>query len=205
MAEAFVAPMGPASCDEGVTNGSAITTAPDMFLQHVTGQVNKGDVYQMVSAQQHMLMRFEKTNEMLLNFNILSKARYETTQHEFRKHTQLLSDMKIDLDNVFKRIRNLKTTLSKNYPTAFRACSDVYNLVEDDEEEDDTDGDQARGSDSPRLSRQITVIAASSHPVPSTDSQTSSDPEPPQNSQSSESDTQQSLPQDAKSLGLRRV
>ena len=28
--------------------------ASDVFLQYVTGQVNKGDVYQMVGAQQHM-------------------------------------------------------------------------------------------------------------------------------------------------------
>ena len=51
------------------------------------------------------LQRFEKTNEMLLNFNALSKGRYETTQQEFRKHTLLLSSMKKDLDAVFKRIR----------------------------------------------------------------------------------------------------
>ena len=42
---------------------------------------------------------------MLLNFNALSKGRYETTQQEFRKHTLLLSSMKKDLDAVFKRIR----------------------------------------------------------------------------------------------------
>ena len=57
------------------------------------------------SIQFCRLMRFEKTNEMLLNFNILSKARFETTQHEFKKHTQLLAEMKMDLDQVFKRIR----------------------------------------------------------------------------------------------------
>ena len=51
------------------------------------------------------LSRFEKTNEMLINFNLLSTARYDVTVKEFHQHTQLLYDMKKDLDGVFKRIR----------------------------------------------------------------------------------------------------
>ena len=53
----------------------------------------------------HRLSRYEKTNEMLINFNILSSGRFQTTQQTFVKHTELLSDMKADLDSVFKRIR----------------------------------------------------------------------------------------------------
>ncbi len=56
----------------------------------------------------HRLQRFEKTNEMLLNFNSLSRARFDTTQLEFRKHTTLIASMKKDLDAVFKRIRCLE-------------------------------------------------------------------------------------------------
>lgn len=51
------------------------------------------------------LSRYEKTNEMLINFNLLSSSRYEVTVKEFQNHTQLLSDMKRDLDSIFKRIR----------------------------------------------------------------------------------------------------
>ena len=51
------------------------------------------------------MSRFEKTNEMLLNFNRLSDARYESTQADFRKHIHLLHDMRKDLDNIFRRIR----------------------------------------------------------------------------------------------------
>jgi len=51
------------------------------------------------------LSRFEKTNEMLLNFNVLSTARYESTQLDFRRHVQMLIETKKDLDIVFKRIR----------------------------------------------------------------------------------------------------
>jgi len=53
------------------------------------------------------MSRFEKTNEMLLNFNRLSDARYELMQTDFRKHIHLLHEMRKDLDNIFRRIRSL--------------------------------------------------------------------------------------------------
>lgn len=51
------------------------------------------------------LSRFEKTNEMLINFNILSADRFAVTSRQYRQHTQLMYDMKRDLDCIFKRIR----------------------------------------------------------------------------------------------------
>ena len=45
---------------------------------------------------------------MLLNFNHLSENRFATTQLEFRKHIQLLLSTKKDLENVFRRIRQVK-------------------------------------------------------------------------------------------------
>lgn len=57
------------------------------------------------------LQRFEKTNEMLTNCNALSASRLKQAGVEFKKHTQLLLDMKKDLDIIFKKIRNLKTKL----------------------------------------------------------------------------------------------
>ncbi|XP_025077650.1 kxDL motif-containing protein 1-like isoform X3 [Pomacea canaliculata] len=97
-------------------------------------QINREDVNNMVQVQRDMLSRYEKTNEMLINFNLLSSSRYEVTVKEFQNHTQLLSDMKRDLDSIFKRIRALKQRLSKNYPEAFSACSTIM-MVEDEEEE----------------------------------------------------------------------
>ena len=65
------------------------------------------DVAWIISLRSYLsrLSRFEKTNEMLLNFNVLAKSRYETTCKEFSRHTQLLYDMKQDLDSCFTRIR----------------------------------------------------------------------------------------------------
>lgn len=65
------------------------------------------------------LQRFEKTNEMLTNCNALSVNRLKSAGTEFKKHTQLLLEMKKDLDSIFKRIRVMTTKLASQYPEAF--------------------------------------------------------------------------------------
>lgn len=97
-------------------------TAPEVFIQGLAGIVDQQDVEAMIRAQKQMLQRFEKTNEMLTNCNALSVNRLKSAGSEFKKHTQLLLDMKKDLDNIFKRIRVLKTKLSLQYPQAFEAA-----------------------------------------------------------------------------------
>lgn len=56
---------------------------------------------------------------MLTNCNALSVNRLKSAGAEFKKHTQLLLEMKKDLDNIFKRIRVMKTKLASQYPLAF--------------------------------------------------------------------------------------
>jgi len=78
-------------------------------MRRVTPRSNQSEVYENLVFYVIFLCcrmsRFEKTNEMLLNFNRLSDARYESTQTDFRKHIHLLHDMRKDLDNIFRRIR----------------------------------------------------------------------------------------------------
>ncbi|KAK2166505.1 hypothetical protein LSH36_38g01027 [Paralvinella palmiformis] len=110
-----------------------------VFLETLSSSVNSKDVEEIKEAQQQMLQRFEKTNEMLLNFNALSSARYETTARDFKHHTQLLAEMRSDLNDIFKRIRSLKTQLSKQHPDAFKVHGQVaFVLEEEDEEDEDT-------------------------------------------------------------------
>ncbi|XP_049939891.1 kxDL motif-containing protein CG10681 isoform X1 [Schistocerca serialis cubense] len=99
-------------------------TAPEVFIQGLAGIVDQQDVEAMIRAQKQMLQRFEKTNEMLTNCNALSVTRLKSAGSEFKKHTQLLLEMKKDLDNIFKRIRILKTKLSAQYPQAFAAAAE---------------------------------------------------------------------------------
>lgn len=110
-----------------------------VFLEKLSSSVNNDDVEKIKETQQQMLQRFEKTNEMLLNFNALSLARYETTARDFKHHTQMLSDMRADLSDIFKRIRALKTQLSKQHPDAFKVHGQVASVLEEEEEEDEED------------------------------------------------------------------
>lgn len=114
------------------------TPASDAFIGSMTSVVNHDDVSAILEAQTHMMSRFEKTNEMLSNFNNLSAARYEKTLEQYKDHTQTLLEMKKDLDSIFRRIRFLKTKLSKDYPDAFETASkEVKGRDLDDEEEED--------------------------------------------------------------------
>ncbi|XP_065088111.1 kxDL motif-containing protein CG10681 [Ochlerotatus camptorhynchus] len=114
-------------------------TAPEVFVQGLAGLVNQTDVEVMIRAQKQMLQRFEKTNEMLLNCNALSQSRLKIASEDFKKHTKLLHDMKKDLDYIFKKIRNIKSKLSTQYPLPFaEAEAKNKQACFDEEEEIDT-------------------------------------------------------------------
>lgn len=72
---------------------------------------------------------------MLTNCNALSASRLKTVGPEFKKHTQLLVDMKKDLDYIFKKIRVIKTKLSSQYPQEFAEAQRNSLAEEADEEE----------------------------------------------------------------------
>lgn len=63
------------------------------------------------SGFQFRLQRFEKTNEMLSNCNVLSATRLERATRDFKGHVIFLQGLKSDLDNVLKRISVIKTKL----------------------------------------------------------------------------------------------
>ncbi|XP_026294416.1 kxDL motif-containing protein CG10681 isoform X1 [Frankliniella occidentalis] len=111
-------------------------TASEVFIQGLAGIVDQQDVEAMVRAQKQMLQRFEKTNEMLTNCNALSVNRLASAGTEFKKHTQLLVDMKKDLDQIFRRINSLKARLSNQYPQAFAAVPKPVSTLLDEEGED---------------------------------------------------------------------
>ncbi|XP_041060744.1 kxDL motif-containing protein 1 [Carcharodon carcharias] len=108
-------------------------SASGVFCSRMLSMVNREDVNAIVQAQRHMLDRFEKTNEMLLNFNNLSSVRLNQMTERYQHHTRALVDMKKDLDNIFRRIRILKDKLAKQHPEAF---SSVYNSLAAEDDED---------------------------------------------------------------------
>lgn len=64
----------------------------------------------LVNCCENRLDRFEKTNEMLINFNGLSNVRLQQMNERFLLHTRTLVEMKKDLDSIFRRIRLVSTT-----------------------------------------------------------------------------------------------
>lgn len=109
-------------------------TASGIFCNRMLSMVNSEDVNAIIQAQRHMwvplsrdlpmqhiyssfilillhvvvysrLDRFEKTNEMLINFNGLSNVRLQQMNEHFLMHTRTLIEMKKDLDSIFRRIR----------------------------------------------------------------------------------------------------
>ncbi|KAJ1085407.1 hypothetical protein NDU88_005539 [Pleurodeles waltl] len=108
-------------------------TASGVFCGRMLSMVNSEDVNAIILAQRHMLDRFEKTNEMLLNFNNLSNGRMQQMNERFLNHTRTLVDMKKELDMVFRRIRTLKGKLAKQYPEAFSNVHESPILEDDDD------------------------------------------------------------------------
>ncbi|MGH0124117.1 UNVERIFIED_CONTAM: hypothetical protein FKN15_016130, partial [Acipenser sinensis] len=107
--------------------------ASGMFCGRMLSMVNSEDVNAIIQAQRHMLDRFEKTNEMLLNFNGLSNVRLQQMNDRFQHHTRTLVEMKKDLDSIFRRIRTLKGKISKQYPDAFNNVHESPVLEDDDD------------------------------------------------------------------------
>uniref|UniRef100_UPI004038C16A kxDL motif-containing protein 1 isoform X3 n=1 Tax=Callospermophilus lateralis TaxID=76772 RepID=UPI004038C16A len=84
-------------------------SASRVFCSRILSMVNTDDVNAIILAQKNMLDRFEKTNEMLLNFNNLSSARLQQMSERFLHHTRTLVEMKRDLDSIFRRISSRRT------------------------------------------------------------------------------------------------
>ncbi|TKC50141.1 hypothetical protein EI555_001227 [Monodon monoceros] len=109
-------------------------SASRVFCSRLLSMVNADDVNAIILAQKNMLDRFEKTNEMLLNFNNLSSARLQQMSERFLHHTRTLVEMKRDLDSIFRRIRTLKGKLARQHPEAFSHIPEA-SLLEDEDED----------------------------------------------------------------------
>uniref|UniRef100_A0A2K6T4L5 KxDL motif-containing protein 1 n=1 Tax=Saimiri boliviensis boliviensis TaxID=39432 RepID=A0A2K6T4L5_SAIBB len=128
-------------------------SASRVFCGRILSMVNTDDVNAIILAQKNMLDRFEKTNEMLLNFNNLSSARLQQMSERFLHHTRTLVEMKRDLDSIFRRIRlhstlkclepfqpwdkilkTLKGKLARQHPEAFSHIPEASFLEDEDED-----------------------------------------------------------------------
>nr|CAG4649640.1 EOG090X0CBU [Scapholeberis mucronata] len=111
-------------------------TPAEVFVQGCAGFTNQHDIEHMIRAQKQMLQRFEKTNEMLVNCNALSQVHLQKAALEFKKHVQLLSELKKDLENIFKRVKAIKAKTSSQYPHQFEdATSKIQAAIAEEDDE----------------------------------------------------------------------
>ncbi|EDV26827.1 uncharacterized protein TRIADDRAFT_54132 [Trichoplax adhaerens] len=81
------------------------SSASEIFCRSVVNILDKDDVDSAIKIQRDMISRVERANAVIENFNRVGKRQYEDFLPKFREHTNLIIEMKKDLDNVFKRIR----------------------------------------------------------------------------------------------------
>lgn len=86
-----------------------------------------------------MLQTLELANWKLSSLNDVSESTYQRCALEFRQTTKTLSEMKKQLDSIFRRIRHLKAQVAANYPEAYATIAskykEEYNEFDDEDDE----------------------------------------------------------------------
>ncbi|KAJ1989626.1 KxDL motif-containing protein 1 [Dimargaris cristalligena] len=72
--------------------------------------------------------------EELMEFNALSRSSYYEMSGKLKHHTNTIRELKTDIDSIYRRIRELKSTVACRYP-------EVYNYVQSLQPPRDDDSD----------------------------------------------------------------
>nr|CAG4635693.1 EOG090X0CBU [Artemia franciscana] len=124
--------------------------AEEVKIFEIAGFEKITDPERAIISSQQRLQRFEKTNEMLINCNHLSSTRFQSACSSFKQHNQVLTELKKDLDYIFKKLKKVKTKLSTTYPKEFEnAMASALALNEEEEEDLATTEDQQEGVEEP--------------------------------------------------------
>lgn len=79
---------------------------------------------------------------MLLNCNALSQSRLKQANDDFKRHCKVLTEMKKDLDYIFRKVRSIKQKLSHQYPIAYAEAQPQRSSLAE-EAEDETENRKA--------------------------------------------------------------
>lgn len=79
---------------------------------------------------------------MLLNCNALSQSRLKNASEDFKRHVKLLSEMKKDLDYIFRKVRIIKQKLQQQYPAIYAEVQPQRSSLAE-EAEDETESAKA--------------------------------------------------------------
>ena len=106
------------------------------FVNSLLNLIDQNKIDGIIDTQRHMMARFEKTNEMLVNCNALSLSRYEIAMKEVKRMSQNLGEMKKDLDYIFKRVKFIRTKYNQQHPEAFKSLMNKGNQLDEEEDEE---------------------------------------------------------------------
>eukprot|EP00249_Psilotum_nudum_P003628 c17094_g1_i1 orf=280-645(+) len=82
--------------------------------------LDNADIDDIKRLQLLILGRLQDSNAVLSHLNEFSERSFSAVANDFSRNTRLLKSMKADLDYSFRRIRNLKSRLASQYPSAFK-------------------------------------------------------------------------------------
>lgn len=82
--------------------------------------LHEQDISKIISQQQNLLSRLEKTNAMLQTVNELSNQRLESLTGQLRSYTRMLVSTKRDLNTIFKRVDSIQKILMRKYPPEYQ-------------------------------------------------------------------------------------
>ncbi|XP_053201084.1 kxDL motif-containing protein CG10681-like [Panonychus citri] len=113
-----------------------LTDGKKDFIGKLLNLIDQRDLNEINRVQRHQLARFEKTNEMLVNCNALSAARYEMAMKEIRRFGRVLKQMREDLDYIHQRTKFINQKYYQQHPDAFKSLKNKGNVLEEAEDEE---------------------------------------------------------------------
>ncbi|XP_068667234.1 kxDL motif-containing protein LO9-177-like [Aristolochia californica] len=81
--------------------------------------IDADDIESIKQFQNLILGRLQDSNAVLSHFNDYSEQCYAAVSGEIAKNVRLVKSMKLDLDYIFQKLRNMKAKISATYPDAF--------------------------------------------------------------------------------------
>lgn len=84
----------------------------DFFTEALNSVVDDTEISAIVEQQEHMLERLDSTCTNLQRFNDESETELVAAMSDLRESATLIRQFRSDLDDVFRRLRSLKTQIN---------------------------------------------------------------------------------------------
>jgi len=90
----------------------------ETFSSEISSLISNDDIQKMLVLQTEIYSRLHQATQTLTSFNDFSGGVYSNVFKDFERHTRMMKEMRRDLDNIFRKIRALKSRIHSKYPEA---------------------------------------------------------------------------------------